>query len=153
MNAGKAGVAVELFGRELHCSQAVVAAYAEDCGISYEQAVRIGSCLGSGMRKGAVCGACTGALIVLGLLYGQHSENDAEGRQRSNKVNDLLMERFSALCGSYGCKEILGCDISTSEGLAYARSNGLFAKSCPKAVENAVQAIEEIRAEIETTRS
>ena len=141
----KAQIAVDFFNKHLHCSQAIVAAYADECGISYEQAVKIGSCLGSGMRKGEVCGACTGALIVLGLLYGQSDENDAEGRQRSNRVNDLMMERFAERCGSCRCNDILDCDISTAAGLEYARTNRLFTTICPKAVENAAVIIEEIR--------
>ncbi len=143
----KAQKAVEIFNKRLHCSQAVPAAYAEECGITYEQAVKLGSCFGGGMRKGEVCGACTGALMVLGLLYGQQSENDPEGRERSNKLNDLMMEKFSKKCGSYLCNDILGCDIRTVEGVQYARSHNLFTELCPKIVAQAVDIIEEIRAE------
>lgn len=34
----KAKIAVELFNKKLHCSQSILAAYADECGISYEQA-------------------------------------------------------------------------------------------------------------------
>ena len=54
----------ELFGQKFHCSQAVFAAFAEELGITEEQALKIGACFGSGMRKGEVCGACTGALMA-----------------------------------------------------------------------------------------
>ena len=65
----KRDMAIEYFSQKMHCSQAVLAAFSEECGISEEQAFKLGSCFGSGMRKGEVCGACTGALMVLGLLY------------------------------------------------------------------------------------
>ncbi|MBQ5441600.1 MAG: C_GCAxxG_C_C family protein, partial [Firmicutes bacterium] len=42
---------------------------AKECSITEEEAFKLGSCFGSGMRKGQVCGAVTGALMVLGLLY------------------------------------------------------------------------------------
>lgn len=80
--------ALAYFNDKFHCSQAVLAAYAEECGISEKQALKLGACFGSGMRKGEVCGACTGALMVLGLLYGQCDKNDSESRQIANEVND-----------------------------------------------------------------
>ena len=47
------------------------AAFSTDLEFSKEDALRIGVCFGSGMRKGEVCGACTGTLMAaLGLKYG-----------------------------------------------------------------------------------
>ena len=83
--------ALQLFSEHFHCSQAVLAAFAPECGLSHEQALKLGACFGSGMRKGEVCGACTGALMVLGLLYGQSDKTDLESRQRANAVNDAMM--------------------------------------------------------------
>ena len=136
--------AVDYFSQKLHCSQSVLAAFAEECGITEEQALQLGSCFGTGMRKGEVCGAVTGALMVLGLLYGQKKAGDAEGRQTSNKVNDLMMDRFKEKCGSYICNDLLGCDVTTSEGIQYCRDNKLFTDFCPKMVAAAVEVVEEI---------
>ena len=83
--------AVNYFSQKLHCSQSVLAAFAEECGITEEEALRLGSCFGGGMRKGEVCGAVTGALMVLGLLYGQKAAGDTDGRQVSNKENAALI--------------------------------------------------------------
>ncbi|MBO4830959.1 MAG: C_GCAxxG_C_C family protein [Oscillospiraceae bacterium] len=141
--------ATEYFMKNMHCSQAVLAAFSEECGITEEQAFRLGSCFGSGMRKGEVCGACTGALMVLGLLYGQSSIGDTEGRQRSNVVNDLMMERFREANGSYICSDLLGYDISTPEGVQRARDEGLFTGFCPKMVASAADILEEIIGKIE----
>ncbi len=139
--------AVNYFSQKLHCSQSVLAAYAEECGITEEKAIKLGSCLGTGMRKGEVCGAVTGALMVLGLLYGQNKAGDVEGRQRSNEVNDLMMNRFKEKCGSYICNDLLGCDIKTKEGIQFALDNKLFTDFCPKMVAVAVEIIEEIENE------
>ena len=62
--------ALEYFRRGFHCSQAVLASYADLCGLTEKQALKLGACFGSGMRKDEVCGACSGALMVLGSLYG-----------------------------------------------------------------------------------
>ena len=139
--------AVDYFSQKLHCSQSVLAAFSEECGITEEQALKLGSCFGGGMRKGEVCGAVSGALMVLGLLYGQKNAGDAEGRQSSNKVNDLMMDRFKERCGSYVCNDLLGCDITTEEGHQHCVDNKLFTEFCPKMVAAAVDIVEEIISE------
>ena len=136
--------ALDYFSKKFHCSQAVLAAYAEQCGLTEKQALQMGACFGSGMRKGEVCGACTGALMVLGMLYGQYDINDTQSRQVANEVNVKMMDRFKGRCGSYICNDLLGCDISTQTGVEYARANNLFTELCPQMVANAVDVLEEI---------
>ena len=41
------------------------------------------------MRKGEVCGACTGALMVLDLKYG-------EDKSLSNRACEYFLEKFKA---------------------------------------------------------
>lgn len=136
--------AVNYFSQKLHCSQSVLASFADECGITEEQSIKLGSCFGTGMRKGEVCGAVTGALMVLGLLYGQNKASDADGRQRANKVNDLMMNRFKEKCGFYLCNDLLGCDVGTKEGVQYCLDNKLFTEFCPKMVAAAVEVVEGI---------
>jgi len=136
--------AAQYFSEKLHCSQAVLAAFAGECGITEETAFRLGSCFGSGMRKGNVCGACAGALMVLGLMYGETRAGDPEGRKRTNELNDLMMDRFSEENGSCLCNDLLGCDIRTPEGVQFARNHHLFTEFCPKMVTSAVEILEDI---------
>lgn len=136
--------ALDYFSRKFHCSQAVLAAFADECGITEEQALKLGACFGSGMRKGEVCGACTGALMVLGLLYGHHIKNDMPSKMLANEVNDAMMERFAKVCGSYICNDLLKCDISTKDGIEFAKEKRLFTEFCPHMVANAVNILEEI---------
>lgn len=139
--------AIEYFDKKFHCSQAVLAAFADECGLTETQALKLGACFGSGMRKGEVCGACTGALLVLGSLYGQCNQDDIESRLLANEVNDKMMDRFAQVYGSYLCNDLLGCDISTNEGVKYAIENRLFTEFCPKVVANAVDILEQIISE------
>ncbi|MBQ2665284.1 C-GCAxxG-C-C family protein [Methanobrevibacter sp.] len=129
--------AVQLFESGYMCSQAVFAAFSEDLGLSKEQALKIGACFGSGMRKAEVCGACTGALMVLGLKYG-------ESKQKSDEVCDKFMDEFKKENGSYICRDLLECDISTEEGVKYAKDNNLFKEFCPKMVESASRIVDEM---------
>jgi C_GCAxxG_C_C family probable redox protein len=119
------------------CSQAVFAAFSPDFGLEKETALKIGACFGSGMRKGEVCGACTGALMVLGLKYGQSKE-------KSNEACKRFLDEFAKENGSYICNELLECDISTKEGVEFAVENNLFKEICPKMVESAAKITKEI---------
>ncbi len=141
--------ALRCFADHLHCSQSVLAAFSEECGITDETAFRLGSCFGSGMRRGNVCGACAGALMVLGLMYGETHAGDREGRLRTDRLNDLMMDRFSRANGSCLCNELLGCDVRTPEGVQYARDRHLFTEFCPKMVASAVGILEDILSEQE----
>lgn len=138
----------QYFSDKFHCSQAVLASFAEELGITEEQALKLGACFGSGMRKGEVCGACTGALMVLGLKYGHFKKADMESRSRANTVNDRFLDEFRKRNGSYICNELLECDISTPEGAAYAIENKLFTDFCPKMVASAVEIIEDIDSDV-----
>ena len=136
--------ALELFASKFHCSQAVFAAFSEELGLPEEQALKIGSCFGSGMRKGEVCGACTGALMVLGLKYGHFKVGDLESKLKTDEVSDKFLDEFKQQNGSYLCNDLLKCDISADLGVNYALENNLFTEFCPKMVESAVKITEKL---------
>lgn len=129
--------AVKLFNSSYVCSQAVFAAFSPKLGLEKNQALKIGACFGSGMRKGEVCGACTGALMVLGLKYG-------ESKAMSNEACERFLDEFKKENGSYICNDLLGCDITTKEGVEFATENKLFKEFCPKMVESAAKITEKI---------
>ena len=129
--------ALQLFEGGYMCSQAVFAAFSEDYNLSKDQALKIGACFGSGMRKGEVCGACTGALMALGLKYG-------DDKAKSDEVCDKFLDEFKKQNGSYICRDLLGCDISTPEGVKHAVDNNLFREFCPMMVESAARIVDGI---------
>ncbi|AMD17133.1 C_GCAxxG_C_C family protein [Methanobrevibacter sp. YE315] len=129
--------AVQLFEDGYRCSQAVFAAFSPDFGVSKDDALKIGACFGSGMRKAEVCGACTGALMVLGLRYG-------DNKSESDRACEEFLDEFKDVNGSYICRDLLNCDISTEEGVEYALDNNLFKQFCPRMVESAAEILEKI---------
>lgn len=136
--------ALKLFGLKFNCAQSVFASFSEELGLDEKQALKIGGCFGSGMRKGEVCGACTGALMVLGLKYGQSEIGDSESKIKSDDMCVKFLEEFAGRNGSYICNELLNCDIRTKEGVEYAVENNLFTEFCPKMVESATLIVEEL---------
>ena len=131
--------AIRLFSEGYLCSQSVLAAYAEEYGMTEDQALRLGTCFGVGMRQGEVCGACTGALMVLGLV----NENPKD-RKKAYERSDRFLNAFREANGSYLCNELLKCDVRTSEGIQFAVDNHLFTEFCPTMVESAAEILETI---------
>lgn len=55
-----------------NCAQSVLIPFAAECGLSEEMANRVAANFGGGMKVASVCGAVTGAVMVLGLMgYGE----------------------------------------------------------------------------------
>lgn len=72
-----------------NCCQAVLIPYAEECGLTPEQAGRLGSHFGGGMRHGGTCGAVSGAMMVLGMR-GKGEEQARELLRRFQEKNTCL---------------------------------------------------------------
>ncbi len=136
--------AVQYYEKGYMCSQAVFAAFAEEFGITEKQAFQIGACFGGGMCKGEVCGACTGALMVLGMKYGQFDLNDTASRAKSRDMAVKFLDEFEKRKDSYICRDLLGCDLRNEEDRNKARSNGLFRTLCPEMVRTATEILSEI---------
>ena len=136
--------AVELFKSGCACSQAIAAVYAPARGLDRVQALRVAAGFGGGMHLGSTCGALTGAFMVLGLARGGADCATREGRQAVyNAVADLA-RRFAARNGATDCPELLGCDISTPEGMKKAQAQGIMKARCPKFVQDAAEILEEM---------
>ena len=135
---------LKLFEAKFNCAQSVFSSFSKELGLDEKQALKIAGCFGSGMRKGEVCGACTGALMVLGLKYGQSEIGDSESKVKSDEVCVKFLEEFERENGSYICNVLLNCDIRTKEGVEYALENSLFTEFCPKMVESATIIVEKI---------
>lgn len=139
-----AAKAVSYFKGKISCSQAVLASFAGECGLTESEALKAGACFCSGMRKAEVCGACTGALIALGLMAGHDDENDAEKKKKINEMTVRFLDTFAEKNGSYLCRELLKCDITTQDGRTYAVEHNLFTEFCPKMVESAASILEDM---------
>ncbi len=124
------------------CSQAVLSTLAPELGLSEEMAFKIASAFGGGMvRHGEVCGAVTGALMVLGLKFSSTTEDDEEAVREASQE---LMRRFKEENGSLLCRELLGYHLIVPEELEKARESGVFSTTCPLLVHTATRLTEEI---------
>jgi len=89
------------------------------------------------------CGAVTGAFMVLGLTFGS-AASDREAKEAVYTRVREFAERFKARHGSLLCRDLLGCDLNTPEGLALAQEKKLSSTVCPPYVETAAKILEEM---------
>ncbi|HGJ65852.1 TPA: C_GCAxxG_C_C family protein [bacterium] len=137
--------AIRCFSNGFNCSQSVFSAFANELGLDKKTALKIGSPFGAGMaRMAETCGAVTGAFMVIGLKYGKFKIDDNEAKEKTYKLVQEFVIKFKERNGSIVCKELLGCDIGTTEGMKIAKEKGLFNTDCPKFVRDAVEILEEI---------
>jgi C_GCAxxG_C_C family probable redox protein len=86
-----------------NCAQAVLGSCCERFDMDPETASRLTAFFGGGMRHGEVCGARSGALMALGLEYG-----DENNRKCPKSV--LMLKAFQDEFGSVRCRDLVGED-------------------------------------------
>jgi C_GCAxxG_C_C family probable redox protein len=137
--------AVSCFNDGFSCSQAVLSTYGAQFGLDRDRALKVAGAFGGGMgHMGETCGAVTGALMVIGLKYGQTRVEDKEAKKKTYRLVKEFVEKFSARNGSINCTELLGCDLSTPDGMQRANEQNLFTTRCPKFVQDAAEILEEL---------
>src|SRR5574340_1336897 len=104
----KVEAAVGCFREGFSCSQAILSAYGVEFGLEKETALKAAAGMGGGMGGlGEVCGAVTGALIVIGLKYGHTEASDKETKAKNYAIVRDFAGRFRAGSGSLLCRELL----------------------------------------------
>jgi len=138
--------ALECFKKNYNCSQSIFSTFAPRFGVNRENAIKIASAFGGGIvRMGNICGAVSGAFMSIGLKHGKIVDGEEEGpNDKSYDVSREFIERFTSINGSINCKDLLGCDIGTPEGMQHAEDNNLIETICIKAVQTSAEILEKL---------
>lgn len=141
-NNSKAEKAVEIFSNGYNCAQAVLTAYCEDYGIDLDTARRISCGFGGGMgRTSEVCGAVSGAIMLIGLKHGKYLKEDELSKEKTYALIQEFNKRFKELNGSVNCTELLGVELLTGDKAFIASK---VKTVCPKMVRDAAVIVEDI---------
>ena len=140
--------AEDSFNAGLYCAESVLLAIARAEGIHSELVPKIATGFCGGMsRTCGPCGALTGGVMALGLVFGR---NDAkEAAQACYEPIQKLVRDFEREFGARDCHELLGCDLGTPEGQLAFRMNGLrerCVRYTGRAAETAARLIAEAQA-------
>jgi len=127
--------AEDLFRQGYNCAQAVVLAFNDILGLDDGMLLSLSSSFGGGMgRLREVCGAVTGAFIVLGVLYGYSDVNTTDKGEHYKRIQEFA-NRFKEDNGSIICRELLGLSSGASEPTPERRTKEYYDKRpCPKKV-------------------
>jgi C_GCAxxG_C_C family probable redox protein len=134
--------ATALFADGYNCAQAVLGAYCEDNGLDINTALKLASGFSGGVRCGEICGAVSGAIIVIGLKCGFYIENDYKQKGYCNKKSYEFIEKFKEENGSIMCRDLLGVDIRHPDDHKTLSAKEAQGSICPKMVANAVRVLE-----------
>ena len=136
--------ALALYQAKFNCCQSVLGTFCEDYGLSQAEALRLTCGMGGGVRSGDICGAVSGAVMVIGLKYGHNDQGDldkkAQCNQKTKEYTQLFRERYGSIC----CRDLLGRDFSRPEDEQVIQEEGLIWKICPAVISNAIALLEEL---------
>ncbi len=124
-----------LFLQGYNCAQAVFGAFAQTVGLNPEMALRLSAPFGGGIgRTREVCGAVSGALMVLGMIESPEPCDKAQTYEHTR----ALLDRFKRENGSIICRELLAGVNVTAGGAPEERTEQYYKKRpCPELVAQA----------------
>jgi C_GCAxxG_C_C family probable redox protein len=132
--------ALDIFSQKFNCSQSVFSAFATRLGLDKETALKLASPFGGGVaRRGEICGAVSGALLVLGLARGA---DEPAGKDEIYRLSQELMRLFEEKHDTVICRDLLSCDIGTPDGWHMAKEAGKFTTICPVLVRDAAEIVQ-----------
>jgi C_GCAxxG_C_C family probable redox protein len=110
-----ADLAEKYFDGGFNCAESTLVALAIHFGKTAPNIPSIATAFGGGMaRTRNVCGAVSGALMSLGLLYGRsHSGDDKE---RCFALASELIQAVQSRWGSVNCFDLTGLDFTQPDG-------------------------------------
>jgi C_GCAxxG_C_C family probable redox protein len=141
----KSDVALAGFNQGITCSSAVFSAFSEELGLDNKTAKKIGCGFGAGIsRTGNICGAVSGAIMVIGLKYGKAEHGDDAATEKTRALTREFIREFTQKNGSVNCSELLGYNLSNQDEYEAARRENLFKTKCPECVRDAAAILETI---------
>lgn len=141
----QADEAVAIFKNGCNCSQSVLSVFAKEFGLDENTTLKIASGFGGGVgHMGLICGAVTGAVMVIGLKSGMSLEKTYESNQKVYDIIGRLSDEFKKRNKTVICKELINVDFNDPEAYRKARKEGIFYSACTKYVSDAVDILEEL---------
>ena len=147
-------ISENLFCEGYNCAQAVLCAFEDVTGLNRENAALIASSFGGGLaRMREVCGAVSGAAIVLGLARGYSSPKDHDAKTAHYHLVQEFAARFREENGSIICRELLGGAAGHGPD-PEKRSESYYRKRpCPALVRQAAEILDSLLAEAESAKN
>ena len=134
------------FRKGYNCAQSVLLAFGDVTGLDEKTASALSSSFGGGLgRLREVCGAVSGAAMVLGLVKGYSDPDDREAKKAHYARVREFAERFKEQNGSIVCRELLSGVKTTEGGVPEERTDAYYQKRpCAELCRRAAQILDEM---------
>ena len=139
--------AIELFKEGYNCSQSVFVAFCHRFGLDEETAKKISAGLGGGLgRMREVCGAVSGAAMVIGSICAGVDGKDNNSKQKNYELVREFASRFTKKNGSIICRELLGLDVKMEKSAEPEKRTAEYYKKrpCVELVADAAELLTEL---------
>ena len=134
----------DLFLEGYNCAQAVFGAYAQEAGMSHEDAMKLASSFGGGMGGlRDTCGAVSGMIAAAGLKWGYADSQNLEEKTAHYARVRRLIEAFEAEHGSHVCRELLAAIENLKTDPSERTPEYYRTRPCARFVETAARLLEE----------
>lgn len=101
-------------------------------------------------RTGSICGALSGATMVIGLIVGRNRPDELDKKETVYEMASKMITDFEKEFGTCLCKDLIGCDLRTPEGRERVHENKIIENRCSKFVRWAANYVRHL---IETDRT
>lgn len=138
-------IAAEKFKEGYNCAQSVLFSLSKYTDTSGSDAIKMATGFGAGMgRTQHICGAVSGGILALNLLYGR-GDGESKAKQGDSYAKVLkLINKFEAQNNTVTCRELLdGCNLLTPEGQAKFKSENMNNR-CEGYIKSVVEIVERI---------
>jgi C_GCAxxG_C_C family probable redox protein len=113
-----------LFDSGFFCAESVLTAVAEYAEITSSLVPKVATGFCSGLsRTNRMCGAVTGGILALGMVYGRSSPT--EPVEPAYEKVQIFLNRFQDQNGSLMCEGLIDCNLSTPGGREAFKQKGL----------------------------
>lgn len=138
--------ALEYHKKGFNCTQSILAAFSDVTGVGEQESFNIAAGFGNGAATGELCGAISGAIMVLGLVTPVDPEKPVPSKKHTYQLSREVQNRFTDIFGGLHCRDLIRAKRACDDKTPVARDMGLL-KHCDIMVVTTVEIVEAMLAE------
>lgn len=139
-------LALQYHARGFNCAQSVLASFSDVTGLPEQASLAVSGGMGGGVggTRKELCGAVSGGVMALSLLYPHTAVRDKEAKQRIYDLTAEYQRRFQETFDHLRCGDLLTANYPITEKMKAASAMGYDAPACNVLIVTAVELAEQM---------